>query len=102
MPMTNRRVFMMQVVAATGATLATGVSQAKTRIDENNAEAASVGYKIDATKVDTKRFPKYKVGEKCNNCMAWLSKPTDAWGECSLFDNKLVAAPGWCSSYIKA
>ncbi len=101
MSKTNRRVFMMQAVVATGATLAVGTSQAKTKIDETNAEAASVGYKLDATKVDAKRFPKYKAGEKCVNCMAWLSKPTDAWGECSLFDNKFVAAPGWCSSYMK-
>ena len=102
MSVTNRRVFMMKVVAATGATLASGASQAKTRIDENAAEAAAVGYRLDVTKVDAKRYPKYKAGEKCANRMAWLNKPTDAWGECSLFDNKFVAAPGWCSSYLKA
>ena len=102
MSKTNRRVFMMQVVAATGATLSASLSQAKTRIDENAAEAAAVGYKLDATKVDTKRFPKYRAGEKCANCMAWLSKPTDAWGECSLFNGKFVATPGCCSSYMKA
>lgn len=97
----NRRVFMMQVAAA-GSVLATAQAQAKTKITETDPQAAAVGYKLDASKVDTKRFPKYKAGEKCNNCMAWASKPTDEWGECTLFDNKFVIHSGWCSSYLKS
>ena len=101
MTQSNRRVFMMRVVAAGGVLTAASV-QAKTRITEKDPEAAAVGYTLDATKVDARRFPKFKAGQTCNNCMAWASKPTEAWGECTLFDNKFVAAPGWCSSYTKA
>jgi hypothetical protein len=33
--------------------------------------------------------------------MAWLGKPSDAWAECDLMVDKLVANAGWCSSFVK-
>ncbi len=46
----NRRVFMMQVVAVGSALAATG-AQAQAKLEETDAQATSLGYKHDATKV---------------------------------------------------
>lgn len=99
----QRRIFIAVVVAggtgmACGAALAAGIK----RVDESEPKAVSLGYRHDSGQVDRKRFPKHKPGERCDNCMAWLGKPKDAWAECDLMADRLVAAPGWCSSYVKA
>ncbi|MCX7212020.1 MAG: high-potential iron-sulfur protein [Burkholderiales bacterium] len=98
----KRRTFMLHAVAA-GATL-TGPGlalAAPTKVDEADPKAASLGYRNDSNQVDKKRFPKHSAGEKCSGCMAWLGKPSDAWAECDLMVNKLVANAGWCSSFVK-
>lgn len=97
-----RRIFMIQA-ALGGAALACGQAAvaAPSKIDESDPKAKSLGYKHDSSQVDKAKFPKHAAGEKCTNCMAWLGKPTDAWAECDLLVNKLVAGPGWCSSYVK-
>ncbi len=71
------------------------------RLDEKDAQAQSLGYKHDATKVDKAKFPKYVAGQNCASCTFYQGKPTDAWGACPLFANKQVAAKGWCSAYVK-
>ena len=35
----------------------------------------------------------------CANCSLFQGKATDAYGGCTLFGDKQVAARGWCSSY---
>ena len=98
----KRRTFMLHAVAA-GATL-TGPGlalAAPPKVDEADPKAASLGYRNDSNQVDKKRFPKHSAGEKCSGCMAWLGKPSDAWAECDLMVNKLVANAGWCSSFVK-
>ncbi len=101
MQASNRRVFMMTVVAG-GTALACGqVAAAPKRVEENEPKAVSLGYRHDSAQVDAKRFPKHTANEKCNNCMAWLGKPSDPWAECDLMADRLVANGGWCSSYVK-
>ena len=98
----KRRTFMLHAVAA-GATL-TGPGlalAAPTKVDEADPKAASLGYRNDSNQVDKTRFPTHSAGEKCSGCMAWLGKPSDAWAECDLMVNKLVANAGWCSSFVK-
>ncbi len=100
----TRRVFMLRSAACCAAAAAMApLAQAANlkRVEESEPKAASLGYRHDATKVDTKRFPKYKAGEKCTNCMAWLGKASDAWSECDLMPDRLVSGTGWCSSYVK-
>ncbi len=98
----KRRTFMLHAVAA-GATLTcSGLALAgPTKVDEADPKAASLGYRNDSNQVDKKRFPKHATGEKCSGCMAWLGKPSDAWAECDLMVDKLVANAGWCSSFVK-
>jgi hypothetical protein len=71
------------------------------RLDEKDAQAQSLGYKHDATKVDQAKFAKYLAGQHCANCTFYQGKPTDAWGSCPIFAGKQVAGKGWCSAYVK-
>lgn len=102
MTQSTRRSFVLHVVAGTGA-LACGRAMAvPKKFDEAEPKAVSLGYKHESAQVDKARFPKHTPAEKCNNCMAWLGKPADAWAECDLTADRLVANGGWCSSYVKA
>lgn len=99
---THRRVFMLQVFAGSAALATTGGLQAAPKkVEESEPKAMSLGYKHDTANVDTKKFPKHAAGQKCNGCMAWLGKSSDAWAECDLMVDRLVNANGWCSSYVK-
>ena len=71
------------------------------RVDEKDAQAQSLGYKHDATKVDKAKFPKYVAVQTCANCTLYQGKPTDAWAGCPIFPGKQVAGKGWCSAYVK-
>jgi hypothetical protein len=66
---------------------------------ESDPTAMALGYKEDATKVDTTKFAAYKPGSLCNNCKFWTGKAGDAYGPCSLFPGKATNAKGWCSGY---
>lgn len=101
MKTTNRRTFVLHAVAAGGAFACGHATAAIKKIEESEPKAVSLGYKHDSAQVDAKRFPKHTAGEKCNNCMAWLGKPTDPWAECDLTADRLVSNTGWCSSYVK-
>lgn len=94
-----RRVFLI-TAAATGAAFATA-ARAQAMVDEKDAQAATLGYVADATKADTKKFPKYAAGQHCGNCALFQGKATDKSGVCPLFAGKQVAGAGWCSAYAK-
>jgi len=95
----SRRTFMM-TIAAGSAALATA-AQAQARLSEQNPQALALGYFEDATKTDTKKFPRYVAGQVCTNCSLYQGKATDAWGGCPLFAGKQVAGKGWCNAWVK-
>lgn len=95
----TRRTFLM-TLAAGSAALTTG-AQAQARLNEKEPQAAALGYFEDATQTDTKKFPKYAPGQRCNNCGLYQGKVTDAWGGCPLFAGKQVAGKGWCNAWVK-
>jgi len=97
--MKTRRTFLM-TVAAGGVTLA-GAAHAQARLDEKDAQAVALGYLHDATKVDSKKQPKYAAGQVCSNCALFQGKSADAWGGCPLFGARQVASKGWCSAWAK-
>lgn len=94
-----RRTFLI-TAAACGAALS-GTVRAQAKLDEKDPQAVALGYVHDATKVDTKKFPKYAPGQVCANCALYQGKPTDPWAPCPLFGNRQVAAKGWCNSWVK-
>ena len=97
----NRRVFMMQVATAAGAVLLAQEAAAQPMVAENDAQAAGVGYKADASKVDKAKYPKYAAGQNCGNCALFQGKAGAASGGCGLFPGKQVSAKGWCSAWAK-
>ena len=97
----NRRVFMMQTIAvcATGGIALQAKAQAM--LSETDAQAAALGYKADATKVDKAKQPKYAAGQACSGCALFQGAATAAAGGCPLFAGKQVAGKGWCSAWAK-
>jgi len=98
-PPNQRRVFLMTVAASSGA-LGTLV-HAQAMVDEKDAQAAALGYVADAKRVDTKKYPKFAVGQNCTNCALYQGKATDKAAGCPLFAGRQVAGAGWCSAWAK-
>ena len=100
MSITNRRTFMLHVVVGGSAIAASQVmAQGAPMVAETDANAVSLGYKADATKVDPKKYPAHTATQHCGNCALFQGKATDAAGACPLYAGKQVAAKGWCSAY---
>ncbi len=91
----------LAVVSAAIASSAGNAAAQAARVDEKDAQAQSLGYKHDATKVDKAKYPKYAAGQTCANCTLYQGKPADAWAVCPIFPGKQVAGKGWCSTYVK-
>ena len=53
------------------------------RLAESDPVATSLGYKQDARKVDTKKFPTFVAGRNCAGCQLFLGKLTDKSGACA-------------------
>jgi high potential iron-sulfur protein len=102
---TGRRSFLKAgSLAAVSAAFAGSVGKAAAqgaKVDEKDAQAQSLGYKHDATKVDKAKFAKYQAAQTCATCMLYQGKPADAWGDCPIFPGKQVAGKGWCSAWVK-
>jgi hypothetical protein len=100
---TNRRVFMLQlacassVLAASQAQAADPVSDEK--LTETDSYAKSMGFRLDTTKVDAKRFPRHTVEQKCSSCQLFSGKEGDEWGPCSFFGGRQVNRNGWCRNF---
>ena len=73
------------------------------RVDETNPSAVALGYRHDATSVDTAKYPRRATAEGkkqfCNNCRLYKAGD-DGWGICSIFPGKQVNGKGWCSAWI--
>ena len=99
--MTTRREFVIQLSVGAAALTAGQAVFAQAMVDEKDGQAAALGYKADASKVDKAKYAKYAAGQECDNCALYQGKPGSASGGCSLFGGKQVAGKGWCSAYAK-
>lgn len=99
--MSNRRNFFVQISAIGMAMGSAHVLAQGAMVAETDAQAAALGYKADASKVDKVKFPKHTADQHCGNCALYQGKPTDASGGCGLFPGKQVAGKGWCSAWAK-
>jgi len=97
----SRRTFMMTIAAGSAALATAAQAQAQAKLSEKDPQAVALNYVEDATKVDTKKNPRYAAGQVCANCTLYQGKATDPWGGCALFPGKQVAGKGWCSAWIK-
>ncbi|MCZ8074640.1 MAG: high-potential iron-sulfur protein [Paucibacter sp.] len=98
--MSTRRHFITWIPRAGGSLIA-GSALAQPMVEEKDPVAASLGYVVDASKVDKTKFPKYAAGQACSNCAVYQGKAGAAAGPCPIFSGKQVSAKGWCSAYAK-
>jgi High potential iron-sulfur protein len=84
---------------AASAPVAQAGGAATEKVDENAPTAKALNYRHDASEVkDPKRTP----AQVCSSCQFYaVDRQSTSWAPCSVFQNKLVAANGWCSSWIK-
>ncbi len=103
--MSNRREFIVQFSMGTGvvaaAAAANTVLAQGAMLDEKDAQATALSYKVDGTKTDKVKFPKYAATQNCSNCALYQGKAADKAGGCPLFAGKQVAGKGWCSAWVK-
>jgi hypothetical protein len=81
------------------APLARAVQADGDKLSVADPAARAVGYTEAAAQVDKGKYPTWSAGQNCSNCSLFQGQSTDAWGGCTLFGAKQVAAAGWCSSY---
>jgi hypothetical protein len=71
-------------------------------VDPSEPQAKSLGYVLDASKVDAKANPNFKPGQMCSNCLqAPTAKPGMTEVPCNIFAGRPVAAKGWCKVWVK-
>jgi hypothetical protein len=73
-------------------------------VDESEPLAQKLGYRHDASEVDTEAFPK-RLGAQgsrqyCDNCALFGGEPGDPDAPCSIFQNRRVAGRGWCNAWV--
>ena len=76
------------------------------RVSEDDPSAKALGYKHDATAVDTAKYPRRAGPEGakqfCDNCKLYSAGSEEGWGGCSIFPGKEVNAKGWCNAWVPA
>jgi hypothetical protein len=98
--LSRRRFISIVPVAAVGALVAPAAF-AQAKLTEADPTAQALGYREDATKVDTKKYASYKAGNSCSGCVQYSGKPGEASGPCAAFGGKAVSAKGWCMAWVK-
>jgi High potential iron-sulfur protein len=76
-------------------------ARAQERVEEDDELAQQLGYKHDASDVDPNEWPDFQQGRICANCQLYRGAEGDEWGPCDIFGGELVAAQGWCMSWIE-
>ena len=105
----SRRAVCKSVLTAVG-TVALGpvslraLAQSEAKVDEGEAAAVALGYRHDASQVDTEAHPK-RAGAQgarqfCDNCALFEGEPGDQWAPCSIFQGRKVAGKGWCNAWV--
>ncbi|MFP3556159.1 high-potential iron-sulfur protein [Paraburkholderia sp. SIMBA_049] len=96
-----RREFIMGSVMGLGlAAFLPSVAYAAEELSESNPSAVALGYRVNATKVDKVKFPKYVAGQQCANCQFYQGSATTKSATCPLFTGKTVEGAGWCNGYV--
>ena len=91
-------------VAAVPATALLGRAEAAAtgKVDPTEPQAKSLGYVVDASKVDPKANPNFKPGQNCATCLQVpAGKEKGPMIPCNIFAGRNVAANGWCKVFVK-
>ncbi len=77
--------------------------EGQSEVSESDPTAQALGYKADASAVDVTKFPKKAEADgatqTCANC-AQYTAANGTWGKCNIFPQGVVAAKGWCNSWV--
>ncbi len=110
----SRRSFLMQAALAVPAAVAaqslfaSKSNAAEEMVSEKDPAAAALGFRLDATKVDTKKWPKRAGAEGakqfCWTCALYQAKDSknpkaDAIAPCLVLGGKKVKQTSWCNSW---
>ncbi len=104
----NRRNFLKLGMTAGGSALALSAIPinlvAAEEVGEDEPLAQAMGYVLDASTVDTAKFPK-RAGEAgakqfCNNCALFAGEADAETAPCSIFQNRPVRGAGWCNAWV--
>ena len=104
----NRRNFLKLGAKAGGGALALTAIPihlvAADEVTEDEPLAQAMGYKKDASTVDTAKFPKRAgdagANQYCYNCALYSGMEDDETAPCSIFQNRLVRGGGWCNAWV--
>ena len=104
----NRRNFLKLGMSAGGSALALSAIPinlvAAEEVTEDEPLAQAMGYVLDASTVDTAKFPKRAgdAGAKqfCNNCALYAGEADAETAPCSIFQNRPVRGAGWCNAWV--
>jgi len=100
----TRRKFLRDVAVSVpaGAVVLNGVAQADgaPKLATDDPTAMALGYTEDASTVDTAKYPMFKPGSDCANCMQIQGNEGDAFRPCGIFPGKVVASAGWCTVWV--
>jgi len=104
----SRRDALKGLALGAGTLLAVGATRARAadagslpHVAPTDSVAVALSYHESAKTVEAAKFPNYKAGQQCSNCLQLTGKDGDAWRPCNLFPGKLVNAGGWCKVYVK-
>ena len=95
----SRRIFVIR--SAVGAAAFAGCSfvrAADPQLLESEPLAVEHGYKLDPSKVDKKKYPKYEEGQICGTCQLYEEQSKE-FGGCALFPGRQVHVKAWCDAW---
>ena len=104
----SRRDALKGLALGAGTILAVGATRTRAadagslpHVSPTDSVAVALSYHESAKTVEAAKFPNFKPGQECSNCLQLTGKAGDAWRPCNLFPGKLVSAGGWCKVYAK-
>ena len=98
----NRRIFLLTFVASGSALAGAGAAAQSAPVHrESDPQAAALGYRADATRVDAAKYPQHTAAQICSGCNFFQGQTAAAQAPCQLFAGKQVMAKGWCSGWVK-
>lgn len=103
----NRRDFLARSALIASTALIAGKAGADVTpavLKEAAPIAVALGYKSDASDVDTAKYPKRSgaagAEQFCSNCALYKGAGDTGYGTCSAIPGNLVAGAGWCNAWI--
>lgn len=101
----HRREFLKCALACAAIIPALGAADARAAglplLDPADPVAQSLGFVLDAAKVEVNANPSFKLGQHCGVCMQFQGKSSDATAGCGIYAGHSVPSRGWCRAFGK-